>query len=335
MTKTKVKMARTHVLVRLTVPYGVAPGQAIQAIAPGGIKFTTYIPAGLRPGQVFTVRVPTNMSSGAELKDAATNSVFLSLVPTMSLGNDKYIRDVQTCSERCCDMDGCCGAWARYTTGKKELKYRQPCVALACCCDWEASLDGKKVGSIQPAGCCDNPIFACMCPACYCGDLFALKFLDSSGSFKFSTRRNVQCCQYCCLCCSFFTTPCARQYRYCCTDDIFAVYEHSIFNADLNDQTAVAKINYTTRMVHPCIGDELLNVSVEPAGDLSEEDLALLSLATFMISEGRSFEFCMATGAVMGALDTPTGIESLDEAAFISGEWQNRTEALKKMQSMF
>mmetsp|Transcript_30202 Transcript_30202/g.42160 ORF Transcript_30202/g.42160 Transcript_30202/m.42160 type:complete len:88 (-) Transcript_30202:160-423(-) len=71
------------------------------------------------------------------------------------------------------------------------------------------------------------------------------------------------------------------------------------------------------------------------AGDLSEEDLALLSLATFMISEGSSFEFCMATGAVMGALDTPTGIESLDEAAFISGEWQNRTEALKKMQSMF
>mmetsp|Transcript_2534 Transcript_2534/g.3829 ORF Transcript_2534/g.3829 Transcript_2534/m.3829 type:complete len:108 (+) Transcript_2534:869-1192(+) len=61
------------------------------------------------------------------------------------------------------------------------------------------------------------------------------------------------------------------------------------------------------------------------AADLSEEDLALLSLATFMISEGSSFEFCMATGAVMGALDTPTGIESLDEAAFISGEWQNRS----------
>lgn len=326
----------TYVTVQLQVPYGYGPGTPIQAVAPGGIKFKTFIPQGVQPGQIFNVRVPINQARSEtpiEIKEAAPSTAAFSLLPSLTIDKDMYYKDILTCSERCCNVSGCIGTWVRFQA--HQVRYSHPCTICgplcSCLCSWDIELDQKSIGSFQAAGCYDNPLFYFCCSCIYCGDLMAHKFMDQNNQLKFTTRRSVKCCQGCLVACSLCLAPCVRCFNYCCTDSVYARFQQDIFGADLNDKTPIAKITYVERMYHPCLPNERMKVTVEPTGStsLSKEDLALLSFYGFLVSPAASgLEFQLDT-CYLGAAE-PTGYGYIDEANYITGEFSTREEALSQ-----
>ncbi|GAB5363527.1 hypothetical protein AAMO2058_000890900 [Amorphochlora amoebiformis] len=119
-----------------------------------------YIPQGLVPGQVFNVRVP--MKGGGkkiEIKEAAPPSSVWTFLPTISIGSDKYFKEAQTCGESC-SISGICCPKVIYTNGAKneEAVYNHSCGCCAACFGkFQMQWKGERVGSIEAAGCCEQP----------------------------------------------------------------------------------------------------------------------------------------------------------------------------------
>lgn len=350
-----------EIKVQLRVPDGASPGMSIQAIAPGGLRFTTYVPTGLSPGQSFFVRVPTSgdvktsraslgvsgrggespsdiLQSAAEhaakMRRQGASSVWDSL-PAVSIGNFKYLKDTPTCSERCCDMRGYCCPWVRYTAGGSQMLFAHTCCCAPCCGSWVVESDGNPVGSLATAGCCDQPPLYMCCPCLYWGEVMQVKFRDPSGRTRFTVRRRVRLCQYLCVCGGLMCNPFIRCHLWCCTDKQYVRYQQLIYGADMDDPTVRATLTYVERLTMPCVRNERVRVAIDVAEHASEakvpmSDLAALSIYPFLLEEGNSallcFPYCLGVGMY---LPTPSGIQAIDEPNSIRGQWMDRAEALE------
>lgn len=331
--------------VQLRVPNWAQPGQVIDASA-GGRKFSVAIPQHLRPGQFFTVRVPTG-GEGKETKmQAAAPEVSFNLEPNIVIGNDKYFKEVKKCQDWC-DCSRFCCPYVVFSGKSEDVRMKHNCCCLPCCCNFEAYTvknghsNGKSVGALAPAGCCDQNFCAVFCPCFYTGPKMQAKFLGADGNLKYMLKSEVKCCQYLCLCLAI-CSPCFRMFRFCCQDSQYTRYEQNVYGPDLNDQTVFAKIIYTDRMVCPCIPDERIQMRIEPAEGrtLSKEDLVLLSIFPTLISGYTLWEFCIplwVPGGMACAMPSPSGIVQVDDANNIQGEHMNIKEALeeRKQDSMY
>uniref|UniRef100_A0A6V3SHG1 Phospholipid scramblase n=1 Tax=Lotharella globosa TaxID=91324 RepID=A0A6V3SHG1_9EUKA len=334
-----------YMRVNLRVPGWAQPGQVIEASADGK-KFSVQIPAHLRPGQFFTVRVPMGGGHESKAPAVAPPEVSFNLEPNIVIGNDKYFKEVKKCQDWC-DCSRLCCPYVKFSGKSEDISVKHQCCCLPCCCNFQVSNTAsgsneyKTLGTLAPAGCFDQNCTAVCCPCCYTGPKMQAKFLGSDGGIKYMLKANIECCQYCCLCLTCFS-PCFRCCRFCCMDAQYTRYEQNVYGPDLNNEEVYAKIIYTDRMVCPCIPDERIQMRIEPAEGktISKEDLILLSVFPTLISGYTCAEFCFplcVPGGMMFAMPTPSGISQVDGANNIQFEHMNIKEALanRKQDDMY
>ncbi|GAB5353147.1 hypothetical protein AAMO2058_000012900 [Amorphochlora amoebiformis] len=328
-------MAKKYLRVNLRVPGWAQGGQMIEASA-AGKKFAVQIPAGLQPGQYFTVRVPTG--GGAEMKHSiAPPEIQFNLEPNIVIGNDKYYKEVKSCGEWC-DVSQICCPYVRFAGKNDELVYHHQCCCLPCCCNFSVKKKSESkehdLGTIALAGCCDQPLMAVLCPCCYVGPLMQAKFQAPDGNTKYLLKSEVKCCQYCCIFLAL-CSPCYRTFRFCCTDHQYTTYEQNLYGPNLSDNDPVAKVIYTERMICPCIPDERVQMRIEPNADKGEipiDDLVLLSIFPTLISGYVTMEFLCPIIPMLGSLPQPSGISVVDDANNIQFAHMNVKDALATRQ---
>jgi hypothetical protein len=318
--------------VALTVPYGAHAGTPVQASA-HGVTFKAYVPANLSAGQIFYVKIPIPQRGSVnnktlDIKTHESPTAIFDMLPGISIGSHKYIKDVKTCGDWCNPTRACCPT-VTYSAGQDEkgnptaIKYKYGCVCCPCLSSYSTYFNEGLVGTFDRASCCDQNKCYVFCPCCYTGEYMIAKFGDTQGQTKFTMRGEIKCCQHLCVCLVALCMPCARCCRFCCSDKQYVEYEQNIYGPDLDNKTPVAKITYVERMLCPCVPDERVHMAIEGPG-LTEDDIVLLSTFPMLASGFNRAEFALS--GIFGP--QPSGIGSIDEAHKIHGTWHDQAGAL-------
>jgi len=244
------------------------------------------------------------------------------VAPTLSIGSQKYFKGLKACGY--CDLVECCFPSVTFkTNGAATYKIQHGCCCLPCFFGFTASDSKEKIGSYSLGGCCDTPC---------CGPLILDgKFMNSKGEPKFFLKHEAVCCDGCKTCCASccHLFGCLTCVKYYCTNEQYREYRQPIYPS-LENSPPVAYFKYVDRIKGPCCADERLSMSIEPAGELSEDDFKLLSFYLVLISGYADWELGVNWKLLASNSVTPYGLESIDTLVNIHQRKLTEKEAVEQ-----